>query len=352
MGAALAQFAAQAAGSLGPGSAKNIASNVKDALKAARVPIGSLVLCDAVLDGLELAYAEEGADHAIDATEEEVLSWLPPNPPFRIRKKEARAIIWIMCTCGARVADIIRAALSISLDMTQKRLQVIFKVTKTGRSVGEKRSVSFPFFCQPDSEVVNFISSQNFAEVILEMFSRTVNGKKVADCSPLNKVLAAAVLRQGLRKDGKGTREVTTYSFRRLFIQRVISWYTDEDGVIEWMKVIQWSGHKTHTIVSSTYSKGQVLVAPSKPTITSHQDPSDIRPPNSKRERENPFFDEASWYQQTIQLGAESHTTSAPASTAAPQNGKKWSLVNGRLSVVTVTESAPPAESAPKLIDY
>ena len=53
IGAAIAQFASQAAGETGPGSAANLSKNVMESLKAARVENGSLVLCNAVIDGLE-----------------------------------------------------------------------------------------------------------------------------------------------------------------------------------------------------------------------------------------------------------------------------------------------------------
>lgn len=249
MGAALAQFAAQAAGHLGPASAKNLAKNVKGALLAARVETGSLALCDAVLDGLDLTYAEAGAQHAVDITEVECKSWLPFDPPYRIKKVQARAMIWIMCTCGARNADILRAAMSIQLDLAHSRLSATFAVTKTNRTVSDKRTVSFPFFCKPDLDILSFMNSKGWEE-------------QLPDADALNAVLKKADLKKVVQVQGKDPRSITSYSFRRLFIHRVISWYTDDEGIVDWMKVIQWSGHKTDDIVCSTYSVGQVLTFP------------------------------------------------------------------------------------------
>ena len=86
--------------------------------------------------------------------------------------------------------------------------------------------------------------------------------EKLPDADALNLVLRASDSKKIEQVPGKGPRSITTYSFRRLFIQRVIKWYTDEEGVVDWMKVIQWSGHKTSEIVASTYSEGQVLSFP------------------------------------------------------------------------------------------
>jgi len=246
IGAAIAQFASQAAGDIGPGSAANLAKNVMESLKAARVETGSLVLCNAVIDGLDRAYAEEGAQHAVDCTEEEARSWLPTDPPYRIRKVAARTLVWIMCTCGARCKDIIRAALRISLDTIQKRLNCVFQVTKAGQTVADKRTVSFPWFKDPDKEVIEFMQSEDFAN-------------KLPDTNGINSVLKAASLKFEVQKAGKAPRSVTSYTFRRLFIHRVIAFYTDDDGIVDWLKVIQWSGHNNPHIVSHTYSKGQVL---------------------------------------------------------------------------------------------
>ena len=124
------------------------------------------------------------------------------------------------------------------------RVEIEFRVTKANRTVADKRHVSFPFFHAIDNEVRDFLNKTHVLPV----------------CDTVNRVLKAAKLKM---VDG---RSITTYSFRRLFDQRVISWYTDADGCTDWLKVITWSGHKDAKIVSSTYAKCKVLSVPAKRT--------------------------------------------------------------------------------------
>ena len=239
-GFAIAMFATQAAKTLSPGTASNMATAELKHLRSCGETIKDMAFLGHVIEGLDLQYAQLGAKHAVDITDEEAAGFL-----LQIKRIDVRALVWLMLTCGARDADLLRL---VDLQMTihEASLELEFRVTKTARSVADKRHVSFPFVHQLDKDVRAFLSKPH-----------TLPG-----CDTVNKVLKAAKLKE--ENVGGKRRSITTYSFRRLFDQRVISWYTDPDGCTEWLKVITWSGHADSKIISSTYAQCKVLKVPKK----------------------------------------------------------------------------------------
>jgi len=256
--AALAAFAVQAAGSISPAGAARLTAQVVEGLRAARIEVGSLALCDLILQGLELMQAEIGHQHAVDLTDDEARSFLPTEAPqngYPVRKVQCRVVMWLMLTSGARDADLLHNVERISIDSEKRRLIIEFFVTKTNRTASDKRVVSFPWFTDPDKHVLSILSKKQLSK------------EDLVDCDGLNYVLKAANLKTV--KDAKTGKErsITSYSFRRCFIHRVIRWYTDDDGLVDWMKVIQWTGHKSESIVASTYHQGTNLKIPNELTV-------------------------------------------------------------------------------------
>ena len=238
LGMAIALFVSQAAATLSPGTASNMATMLVDHARSCGSAIVDMPLLNHVIEGLDLKYAQQGAKHALDITDEEAAGFLP-----RIGRVDVRAVVWLLLTCGARLADLMRLE-GMQMKIHDDRLEIEFRVTKANRTVADKRHVSFPFFHAIDKEVRDFLNKPHVIPV----------------CDTVNRVLKAAKLKI---VDG---RSITTYSFRRLFDQRVISWYTDADGCTDWLKVITWSGHKDAKIVASTYAKCKVLSVPAKRT--------------------------------------------------------------------------------------
>ena len=223
-------------GGIGPGTGRNMAKELLAILRASQETIEGCPLVNAMLLGLEREYAELGAKHAIDITETEALDFLS-----RVIRLDVRAALWLLLTCGARVADLLRLEdEQLILDVVARRLRVVFKVTKNRTTVSEKYDVSFPFMSSPDAEVVAFLNS----------------GRQLPNCDSINHVL----------KKGKfksvGVRNITTYSFRRVFEHRIIEWYTDEDGITEWTKVIAWTQHQDDKALKGHYNKVTVLKTP------------------------------------------------------------------------------------------
>jgi len=188
------------------------------------------------IKAMELRAAMEVPEHAVDVSEEranEILS--------TVRDENARFTIWMMCMCGARVADLQRLTSSQftiiygSGEGTNK-LKVSFYVTKTGRTQSERRTVTFPIWIPYETQWGQFRGQERHF---------------VLDADALNKKLHAA-----------GYKEETSYSFRRLFINRIIDVFTDDDGYTDWAKVIEMTGHQQAKNVKGHY---QVHLEPVKP---------------------------------------------------------------------------------------
>lgn len=176
-----------------------------------------------VLKGLDLSAAAEEPDHAIDIGEDRAQEIIDV-----IRELDVQFSLWAMCTIGGRMEDLNNLGggqLFLRRTSTPMMMSVDFRITKAGRTQVEKYSVTLPVWL-PWKETWN---------VFLEAGTPfTANADRV------NRVLHAA-----------GYNE-TTYSFRRLFINRIVDRFTDR-GVTEWCKVIEITGHQQARVVKGTY---------------------------------------------------------------------------------------------------
>ena len=234
-------------GGVGPGAARNMAKELLTTLRTSMETIENCPLVNAMLLGLEREYAEIGAKHAVDITEAEALEFLS-----HVNRVDVRAALWLILTCGARVADLLRLEVEqLFIDLVGRRLRIVFKVTKNRTMVSEKYDVSFPFMTNPDAEVVNFLNL----------------GRQLANCDSINYVLKKAKFKF------EGGRSITTYSFRRVFEHRVIEWYTDEDGIVEWTKVIAWTQHQDDKALKGHYNNVTLLKVPKAKGTTKASEP-------------------------------------------------------------------------------
>jgi len=204
-----------------------------------------------VSSALQNEYAAQGVKHAIDITEEEARIFLT-----LIHAVDVRTAMWLMQTVGARNKDLKRLqSWQYSFLDDQQRIEIQFMVTKTIGDVTQKRHVSFPFVIPPDEGVRKFLLNK-------EQLPKTQRCNEV-----LRKALEHVKCVSG--------RTPTTYSFRRLFEHRIIRWYTRDDGTVEWMKVLQWSGHKDETVLKGSYSQVQKLEVPGSNQYGSEQQKKD-----------------------------------------------------------------------------
>ena len=221
---------------VGPGSGRNMAKALLGILREAGEKIEGCPLVNAMLLGLDREYAEKGAKPAVDISEDEALDFLA-----RIKRADVRAALWLVLTCGARVADLLRLMEEqMTLDFVARRLRIEFRVTKNRTSVSDKYDVSFPFMSDPDDMVVDWLNGQ----------------RQLPNCDSINHVLKKANMKV------VSGRSITTYSFRRVFEHRIIEWYTGDDGITEWAKVIAWTQHKDDKALKGHYNKVTMLKVP------------------------------------------------------------------------------------------
>jgi len=242
---ALMAFGAQQSrqGGLDPGSARNLVSDVFETLKQSGERIGECPLLNRLLNGLKTEKAQKGASPALDITEEEAIQYMR-----NIKKRiDVRTVIWLMLTCGARVQDLLHVEKldQFLLDLVNKQLYIEFRVTKQRRSITDVFKAYFPFYVEPDEEVIDKLTNTCLSQL--------------PDCDSVNKVLKKVC---PANMNYTSHPYPTTYSFRRLFDHRVIDWYTGGDGIVEWSKVIEWTTHKEVRALRGHYAKATVLKLP------------------------------------------------------------------------------------------
>ena len=173
--------------------------------------------------GLELRAAAEVPNHAPDISEERAEFILES-----ITALDVQFSLWMLLTIGARAADLNRLE-ECQIGIANARVAVDFRITKVVRTQKERYSVSLPIWI-PFKEVWRPFLSQS--------------KPLTADCDRINRILHKA-----------GFPE-TSYSFRRLFVNRIIDRFT-EDGLVNWVKVIEVTGHQQAMTVRGSYMVAQ-----------------------------------------------------------------------------------------------
>jgi len=242
---ALMGFGAQQSrvGGLDPGSARNLTVDVYETLKKSGEKIGECPLLNRLLDGLKVEKAQKGANHALDISEVQAEKYMRDT-----KRADVRSVLWLMLTCGARVMDIIHIEelKQFLIDLVNRRIYIEFRVTKQRKDISDVFKAYFPFFVEPDAEVIRLLES--------------VCLSSLPHCDSINKVLKMVCPPDPTYPAHPFP---TTYSFRRVFDHRVIQWYTSEDGIVEWSKVIDWTAHKENRALRGHYAKASVLKLPS-----------------------------------------------------------------------------------------
>jgi len=173
-----------------------------------------------ILRGLDRHASRQSRDHAIDIDETRALVILSS-----IQAPDVAFVIWLMCVCGARVADIARLTPE-QIQLRGPRLFIHFRETKTVMRPIDQYSVELDVWIP-------------FKEEWRPYLERRIVGP---NCDRVNKVL-----------HGAGYEE-TTYSFRRLFVNRVIHRFT-EGGVTDWLRVIELTGHRKPATAKGLYKQ-------------------------------------------------------------------------------------------------
>jgi len=187
-----------------------------------------------LLRGLDLRAAGEEPEHAIDISEE--------RAAYIINHLEAPDVafsVWAMCMIGGRNVDLRRLRKG-QLDIRGRRIAVDFRVTKTARDQSERFSYALSYGTPGEShhhvDLEGWIPfKEEWRKFLDQEFPFT------ADCNRVNRMLHKV-----------GFEKETTYSFRRLFINRIIDRFT-EGGITAWCRVIQITGHQQEKNVRASY---------------------------------------------------------------------------------------------------
>jgi len=173
-----------------------------------------------ILRGLDRHASRQPRDHAIDIDEARALHILST-----IQAVDVAFVIWLMCVCGARVADIRRLAPE-QVQLRGSRIVIHFRETKTVVRPIDQYSVDLDLWIPFKEEWRPYL----------------VGRLSAPNCDRVNYVLHSAGF------------EETSYSFRRLFINRVIHRFT-EGGITDWLRVIELTGHRKAATAKGLYKQ-------------------------------------------------------------------------------------------------
>jgi len=190
-------------------------------------------IAEDLLRGIDLRGAAEEPDHALDIDEERAAHIIAS-----IRAADVAFLLWAMCIVGGRNCDLLRLRRD-QLTIRGTRVAVDFRVTKTSREHSERYSYTLsygePGETRHHLDVDGWIPFREEWRPFLEQehpFTADVN--------------------RVLRVMHKAGFDETTYSFRRLFINRIIDRFTEE-GVTAWCRVVQITGHQQSKNLEASY---------------------------------------------------------------------------------------------------
>lgn len=161
---------------------------------------------NAVWRATQLAHADEDSQHATDAPAIGLIRIIRA-----ISNVPVECVVWLMFNTGARDMDLRRLRRKqITLCLAKRTVTIQFRITKGIRSRGKRRTVTFNWRTTPTPGVCEML----------------IDGPD--DARPMLKV-SVNVANSALKKaDSSIARKVTTYSFRRNFINHLIDMHYDD----------------------------------------------------------------------------------------------------------------------------
>jgi len=179
---------------------------------------------------LRMLQLDDEVDHAVDITDEDA------KKIFSLLKDEAKAMAWFLVTTGARIADLLHLEVS-SIIWKDKYITIHFKCTKNRKNPHKVFTANYMFHLDPcvDELMVRMHAAKAIPKG--KLFSMTADdfNKQVRE-----------VWHKDWSPEEWGERIPTSYSFRRLAIQRFVRQsLTEENGrwVVKWAKAMSLTGH-------------------------------------------------------------------------------------------------------------
>ena len=217
-----------------PSSAKTYLAAILRSAKRTEQPIHGPHNTDAIRI-LNYLDAEEESTHARD------ISFAEADALVKNMSGVEQATVWFMLLCGGRVKDLARLKRhQISL-LRDGRIAINFKYTKNHRTNLEQYTVIVPVQLEMPTSVVVVLQKRPDEY----LFPLTVND-----------VNAAIHNAQGPMEPVIGERQrVTSYSFRRRFVQEVLAQNTNELGYTNWLEAAKLTAHKDLNVLRNRYTK-------------------------------------------------------------------------------------------------
>jgi len=176
---------------------------------------------------LHMLRLDDEVDHAVDITEDIACAIL------RCLENEARAMCFFLIVTGARVADVLHLSPSM-VTWHKDNVTVQFKCTKNRKNPNKVFTATYPYAVQPDICVAEL-------ERCMKAAKAQARGKLFSmEASDFNACVRT------VWKAEWGDKVATSYSFRRLAIQRFVRQsMSQEDGkwVIKWARAMALTGH-------------------------------------------------------------------------------------------------------------
>jgi len=185
--------------------------------------------------------SEEEASHAVDVTLEQARDIMMKL------KGTVQATVWFMITCGARVKDLTRLKRGQILWNADNTISINFKFTKNHRSNLEEYTVIVPVVLPIVDSVVQILATG------WDTHPFTLD---------VNAVNEALHFSQAPRYPWLPTLDepteplrVTSYSFRRRFVQDTIARCTNEQGFTNWLQAAKLTAHKDINVLRNRYTQ-------------------------------------------------------------------------------------------------
>ena len=177
----------------------------------------------------ELLISHEEVDHAKD------MDLLTAAQIIGLLTGAVQATAWLMLMTGARVADLLRLYRDQFL-FEPATLKILFKYTKGRRSEKKAYTLALPY---------------------LKEFPIPLSVQHALNVAPKAIVCTVGVdeFNAALKLLGEKFEGYTSYSFRRLFVHRVIERFTSEDCMVAWAEVVKLTGHVSIETVRTSYAK-------------------------------------------------------------------------------------------------
>lgn len=183
--------------------------------------------------------SEEEAKHAVDVTLEQAL---------RIMLKMsgiAQATIWFMITCGARVKDLTRLKRS-QIEWRVDSIAINFKFTKNHRANLDQYTVIVPVVLPVVDSVVQILHCKSDACPF------TLDVDAINDA--LHKTQEPMYPWLPTLDEPEEPLRVTSYSFRRRFVQETIAMHTNEQGFTNWLDCAKLTAHYEIKVLRNRYT--------------------------------------------------------------------------------------------------